>query len=283
MGKKSIPVNYFENELNAGIEVEKLVIEEMAIFKEAGEAHRHDCHSFFFLETGTVTIEIDFNKYKVKAPSVIYMHPSQVHLILAFKNVTVTSFAITSENLHPEYLKFLEALTPTIPILLKKDALSLISTTAALCIQLSKRERDKLYHSLLKDSCNTFAALIISLFTAQSKPVDKLSRFETINKSFHETLEQHYTTIKSPAAFAKILNISTAYLNECVKNTTGQSVSHQIQQRVILEAKRMLYHSNRSVKEIATELGYDDYPYFSRLFTRVVGMTAVTFRQKNRE
>jgi YesN/AraC family two-component response regulator len=44
-----------------------------------------------------------------------------------------------------------------------------------------------------------------------------------------------------------------------------------------------LYHSDTSVKEIATALGYDDYPYFSRLFTKATGTTALTFRNKNRD
>ena len=81
--------------------------------------------------------------------------------------------------------------------------------------------------------------------------------------------------------YAKCLNISTPYLNECVKRTTGYSVSYHIHQRVILEAKRLLYHSDKSVKEIAGELGYDDYSYFIRLFVKVTGMTPLTFRGKN--
>lgn len=58
-----------------------------------------------------------------------------------------------------------------------------------------------------------------------------------------------------------------SYLNECVKNITGFSVSYHIQQRIILEAKRMLFYTNKSIKEIAIELGYDDYPYFSKKLT----------------
>jgi AraC-like DNA-binding protein len=68
-----------------------------------------------------------------------------------------------------------------------------------------------------------------------------------------------------------------------VKAVTGKSVSTHIQLRVVLEAKRLLYHSGRSVKEIAGELGYDDYSYFTRLFTKVVGMTPIAFRDINRE
>jgi AraC-like DNA-binding protein len=96
-------------------------------------------------------------------------------------------------------------------------------------------------------------------------------------------LERDFLTAKRPTEYAQKLNISTSYLNECVKYTTGHPVSFHLQQRVILEAKRFLYYSEKSVKEIADELGYDDYPYFSRLFTKVTGMSALAFRNKNRD
>lgn len=80
--------------------------------------------------------------------------------------------------------------------------------------------------------------------------------------------------------YAENLNITTPYLNECVKSATGHPVSHHIQHRVILEAKRLLYHSNKSIKEIAGELGYDDNSYFTRLFVKITGMTPLAFRMK---
>jgi AraC-like DNA-binding protein len=94
-------------------------------------------------------------------------------------------------------------------------------------------------------------------------------------------LEQKFIETKSPSDYARALHISTPYLNECVRDVTGFPVSYHIQQRVILEAKRLLYHSNKTVKEIAAELGYDDHAYFSRVFTKITGMTALAFRNKN--
>jgi AraC-like DNA-binding protein len=277
----SIPVNHFGNEHGSGISIERISAKDLLMFKEAKQAHRDDYHSFFFLENGTVSIEIDFRKYSIKSPSVIYMHPNQVHLILASKNVTVSGCAINNENLNPEYLKLLESITPAKPLVLKKETFSIISEAVSLCIKFSEMKHGKLYHSILKDSCNALVALVISLYIDLEKSADKLSRFETVTKAFNEILECNYSTTKRPAEYAKKLNISTPYLNECVKNTTGHSVSYHIQQRIILEAKRLLYYSDKSVKEIAAELGFDDYPYFSRLFTKVTGMTALTFRNKN--
>jgi AraC family transcriptional activator of pobA len=79
-----------------------------------------------------------------------------------------------------------------------------------------------------------------------------------------------------------MLHVSPAYLNECVKTTTGHSVSYWIQQQIILEAKRLLGYSDLSIKEIASGLGYDDYAYFTRLFTKAGGCTPARFRKKYR-
>jgi AraC-like DNA-binding protein/mannose-6-phosphate isomerase-like protein (cupin superfamily) len=279
----SIPVNPMANQFGSGIAIEKISVKDLRTgdIEDAKKSHREDGHSFFLLEKGNVSIEIDFQKYKISPSTVIYIHPSQVHRIITFENVSVSSWSINNENLNPKYLKILEDLTPAKPLVLKKETFSIISEAVSLSIKFFERKNDKLYHSLIKDSCNALVALVASQFLEQSKSTHKLSRIEIVTKDFKEILERNYTTAKRPAAYAQKLNISTPYLNECVKNATGYSVSHHIQQRVILEAKRLLFHSDKAVKEIAIELGFDDYPYFSRLFTKVTGITALAFRNTN--
>jgi AraC-like DNA-binding protein len=276
-----IPVNHFVEDLTTGISIEKIDFKDLPTVEGLEQAERHNCHSFFLVESGTVSLEIDFQKFKIKPSTIIYMHPNQVHRITAFKNVIVSCWAIHDENLDPGYLKLLQEITPAKPLALKKETVSIISEAISLCIKISERKKDKLYHALLKDSCNVLVALVLSHYIEQSTPADKLSRFETVTKAFNKMLERHYTTSKSPAEYSKKLHISAAYLNECVKHTTGHPVSYHIQQRIILEAKRLLHHSGQSVKEIAIELGYDDYHYFSRLFAKVAAMPPLAFRNKN--
>lgn len=268
-----------------GIAIERLQIsasEEATLnaSDEARQSHREDRHSFFLLESGTVTIEIDFQELEIKSPSIIYMHPDQVHRILKFDNVTVSSLAINNESLNPEYRKLLENLNPAQALTLDQEAFSIICEAISFCIKCFKRKNDKLYNSLIKDSGNAIVALITSQYLILSQSAGKTSRFKLIADSFKLLLERNYVKVKSPAVYAQKLNISPPYLNECVKNATGYAVSYHIQQRVTLEAKRLLYHSNKSVKEISSELGYDDYPYFSKLFNKCVGMTPLTFRNK---
>lgn len=288
MPKKSnsIPVNSIANMFGTGIFIGKMSSQDFHLYEQfegfdtIKQSHRDEYHLFFLQEKGTTTIEIDFHKHTIKPSSVIFIHQNQVHRTLSFQNSTVSILAISNENLNAEYLHLLEEIAPAKPLTLKQETFVFISEAVSLSIKLFGRKDDKLHHSLLKDSCNILVGLVISQYLVQSKPIDKLSRFEIITKGFKALLERNFTTAKRPIEYAQQLNISVAYLNECVKNTTGHSVSNHIQQRIILEAKRLLYHSDKSVKEIATELGYDDYPYFSRLFTKVTGMTALTFRNK---
>jgi AraC family transcriptional activator of pobA len=278
---KSIPVNHFEGEHHKDMSIERFSIADIPDFTGEDQSERHDRHSFHLLEKGKITMEIDFQKHAIKAPALIYMHPNQVHRIVAFEHVVVSSWAINNENLNPIYLQLLEDISPTRPLALKKETFATFYDAVALGMKLYEQENYKLYHSILKDICNMLVALAISLYKESAKQVDKSLRFELVATEFKQILERNFTTMKRPVEYAQKLNISTPYLNECVRNATGHSVSYHIQQRIILEAKRLLYHSNRSVKEIADELGYDDPAYFSRLFTKTAGMNALAFRSKN--
>jgi len=279
----SIPVNPID-ESGGGIFIARASLKDVHAFDGLEQSHRHDYHMFLLQEEGTIFMEIDFQEYEIKPWSVMYIHPSQVHRMRgAIENITASGWAIDNENLNPEYLKLLEDITPARPVSLAGETFSIISDTVSLCIRFFERKQERLYRSLLKDSCNALVALVISQYLGEYKSADKLSRFEMVTRAFRAMLERNFITLKKPAEYAQSLHISASYLNECVKNTTGYSVSYHIQQRVMLEAKRLLYHSDKSVKEIAFELGYADYPYFSRLFAKATGMSALAFRRKDRE
>ena len=279
---QAIPVNHFGDESGAGISVERFAFENLPELGEWEQPERHDRHSFFLLEKGSVNIEIDFEHYHIQSPAAVYMHPDQVHRIIGFDKVTASACAINNETLNPEYLQLLESIGPAAPVYLTPATFRLLSEAVSLCIKVAERKKDQLYFRLCKDHGNALVGLIISTFLEKTSVADKQSRAELMTKAFREELSHHFTRLKRPSDYAEKLHLSTAYLNECVKSVTGQPVSWHIQQRVILEAKRLLYHSGRSLKEIAATLGYDDYPYFSRLFTKVAGMSPLTFRHKNR-
>jgi len=285
MRKKAvpIPVNKFGDHSGSGISIERIAFNDLPALGDWQQPERHDLHSFFLLEKGSVTMEIDFQLYHICSPSVIYMHPDQVHRIIGFENVTVCAWAAENENLNEQYLKLLEDILPAAPISVNQMDFELLLAATSLCIRFSQRRETQLYRSLLKDSCNALVGLVISICQRHNYPTEGISRQEAVSRNFRKAVDARFKTFKRPANYAQELNLSVPYLNECVKNSSGHSLSHHIQQRIILEAKRLLYHSELSLKEIAAALGYDDYPYFSRLFSKVTGISPLAFRNKNRD
>lgn len=129
-----------------------------------------------------------------------------------------------------------------------------------------------------------FGREFFDLAIVYSKQQEELHYSKTrslfIAHQFQALLLDNVRTLKSPIQYAKALNYSLSHLNESVKITTGFPISYWIHQQVVLEAKRLLYYTNMDVKEIAFSLGYEDPTYFSRLFSKVTGISPGAFRQK---
>lgn len=79
-------------------------------------------------------------------------------------------------------------------------------------------------------------------------------------------IEQNFKTKHSASDYADLLNISPKALAKITKSHFNKTLTDLISERIIIEAKRELYLTNKAVKEIAYELGYDDEHYFSRFF-----------------
>lgn len=278
--KTIIPIHTFPDEHNGGIYINKVCQTDIPL-NELGISHRHNYHFFLIQETGQTTIELDFSRLNINPFSVIYIHPSQVHSIVNTDQVSMTYLILSSESLNPTYLTLLEELRTKKPLQLDPNKWIMLKNAVNLCLHSFNQKKEHIYWSLVKDNCNALAGFILSEYLEELKPFENLSRFKIITNSFYNLLEENFVKLKRPTAYAQLLNISTTYLNECVKNATGNPVSYHIIQRNILEAKRLLFHSKKSVKEIATDLGYEDYAYFSRLFKKNVGMTALSFRFHN--
>ncbi|MBW3524354.1 AraC family transcriptional regulator [Chryseobacterium sp. NKUCC03_KSP] len=279
---KFIPLNTFPDVESKGIIIERSSVEDLELDK-IRKAHRDNYHLFFILEQGSGIFEVDFRQYTIVSPSIIYIQPYQVHRGISFKEGFFTVILINDENLNTEYLDLLKTIAPADPLQLQNENFDVLSDTIAICLKIYKDFERKLYYPILKNSCNALIGLIISNFLGDSAQINSPNRSQVIMSNFKSLLENQFLIEKNPKFYAEQLNITTSYLNECAKKATGETLSYHIQQRIILEAKRLLFHSSKSVKEIAYQLGYEDYSYFSRLFIKATGMTALTFRKKSFE
>ena len=78
------------------------------------------------------------------------------------------------------------------------------------------------------------------------------------------------------------LNVSPNYLNEVIKSVMGISAKEYIQNRIVLEAKRMVLFTQKSYKEIGFDLGFDDPSHFSKFFKINAGLSLVQFKESIR-
>lgn len=92
-------------------------------------------------------------------------------------------------------------------------------------------------------------------------------------------IETHFKTLHSAKDYANLLHISPNALTKLVKSTYNKTPSSMIAERVIIEAKRELYLTNKTVEEIALELGYDDPFYFSRFFKKHTSISPAIYRK----
>lgn len=108
-----------------------------------------------------------------------------------------------------------------------------------------------------------------------------LEKFEHLLNTYFESSNPQTDGIPSVAYFAKILHLSSNYFGDLIKKETGQTAKDYIQNKTIEFAKKILFETDKSINEIAFELGFKYPQHFTRLFKQQVGQTPKEYRNLN--
>lgn len=100
----------------------------------------------------------------------------------------------------------------------------------------------------------------------------------SVFRAFITLLEQRFRTVHAVTEYAASLSVSPRQLSEATKRHLGKPAKQVIEERLILEAKRDLRFTDRSVKEIAYALGFDDPAHFSKTFKRLARTSPRRYR-----
>ena len=100
-----------------------------------------------------------------------------------------------------------------------------------------------------------------------------------ILQNLKEAIENDFKSKHTPKDYADLLNISPNALARITKKYFNKTLTNLIAERIIIEAKRELYLTNKSIKEVAYELGYDDEYYFNRFFKKMVNIPPQVYRE----
>lgn len=134
-----------------------------------------------------------------------------------------------------------------------------------------------------------FVVILLKLkeqFWAEYQPLEEGDRSSVIVKQFKQLLEKHYRDLETGKTntqfkakhYARELNIHPSYLNAVMKSKTGKPVSRWISDKTVNQAKALLAHSVKTIKEVGFQLGFSELAHFSNFFKKNTGITPSKFR-----
>ena len=100
---------------------------------------------------------------------------------------------------------------------------------------------------------------------------------------FKKKLEENFFSPHTVKYYADNLCITSKKLNQVTNKFWGKTAKRVIEERVMLEAKRLLVHSNHTIKEIGSSLGFSDPTNFNKYFKKHQRHTPAEFRESNKK
>ncbi len=124
---------------------------------------------------------------------------------------------------------------------------------------------------------------LLILCTRIYKEETELTSFDKnqldIVREYNYLVENHFKTKHQVVDYANLLNKSPKTLSNLFKKYGNKSPLQIIQDRKVLEARRLLYYTDKSVKEIAYEIGFEDIQTFSRFFKKIEGVSPSNYKK----
>ena len=281
----SIPVDQLQNKTSTGLQVKAFKADEETPQDQTYDFHRDDHYVFFVLKQGSGTLQVDFQDIIVTAGHIYYILPVQIHSRVKSDHAEGWFLAVDPALIAIELQAVFEnSLNLQLPCRVSDYDLNQYDKLLSLLHNAyTPRKKDQFYLSVIHGLAHSFLGMAANSYSASDTIENKQRRSVELARKFKNLLLTHIKTVKNPSAYASMLHISAGYLNEAIKSVTGSTVSYWIKQEVFNEAKRLLYRSNADVKEIAFELGFNDYSYFVRSFRKVCGLSPLKFRSLNKK
>jgi AraC family transcriptional activator of pobA len=250
--------------------------------------HRHDFFEILFLTKGSGTHTIDFKDYKIEPNSIFFLSPGQIHSISLSKDIYGYIFLFSSEfflmnksdkNKIFEFPFFYNTSDENPPLELKeKKEIDFVKTLFVKgCDEstINTDESEALVYSLL----DLILACCKKLYPQHSlNPGMKKGRFMV--KKFKQLIEEQYKENFSVKDYAAKLSVTPNHLNETVKSIMGRTASDLIDEKMVIEIKKLLLHTDLTASEVAYALNFSDQSYFSKFFKKRTGVSPLDFRNK---
>ncbi len=237
---------------------------------------RNNYYSLIWIKNGSGKLKADFSEYDFIQNTLFAFSPYQPFMFLPDENMEgialhfhpdffcihkhqaeVACNGVLFNNIYqPPFISIDDASSATLNMLLQQMKIEMQNPALA-------------QYELLVSYLKIFLITASRLKTEQEPelglaPKDVKQPF--ILQNLKNAIEKDFKTKHSASDYASTLNISAKALAKLTKSYFNKTLTGLIAERIIIEAKRELYLTDKTVKEIAYELGYEDEYYFSRFF-----------------
>ena len=263
-----------------------------AIYEQAGgqtdAPHRHAYYTVLFVEHAEGKHVVDYKQFSFGNLEVHFVSPGQVHQVALTKKplgkvITFTKDFLAANNIPESFISNINLFQPfgdSPPLKLDSqtfERLSHIIQEMEACMPLDLDYRTRALGALLQlflIYCNNSADLDRNQLDEENTEICML-------RDFKKLVEKKFREWHKVKEYASEIHISPKHLSQTVKNVTGKVAKEHIQDRIILEAKRLLLHTDLSIKEIAYETGFQEPLHFSGFFKKQTGYSPTLFRETN--
>lgn len=257
--------------------------------------HVHSFYEILWFQEGEGKHNVDFVDYDVKPNTIFFLSPGQPHNfdanvdkakgICRYKGLTIkmcTDFLRDEDCGQNAILKYNVFHTfDTAPYYnIDNDTAEELKHLVKEMEEESMRSGELGNIDVLKSLLRIFLVKILRHGIQENKSrIDSQRSSHQLFVQFRRMVEQEFSRLHTVQDYADRLNVAVRTLNKCVNECSQKSPLAFINDRIILEAKRMVRYTNMMIKEIAYELGYEDPSYFVKFFKRQTGYLPSDFRE----
>ncbi|MEP7266447.1 MAG: helix-turn-helix domain-containing protein [Saprospiraceae bacterium] len=271
---------------NAPLQIEVVPLDSLTKVNKAHliTPHRTDFYHVFLFENCQPTHYVDFEKIKIQPFTLLFIDKDRVHQFDQLLNYEGRILIFTDDFFSDT--KFLRSsilfndLSNKATIKLNQQSLKRFIMICDNIAEELSMPNDGTKQIVLKNHLHNFLLL--------AEREKRQQGFEYVKKGvdldytllFRDLLETNFTKLKAVNDYSSQLFISEKRLGQATSKILGKTPKEIINERILLEAKRLLVYSHLSIKEIGQELGFEDPAYFVRYFKKITETTPIEFREK---
>ena len=244
-----------------------------------------DLFTFIWATSDPIKIIVDSIPFTIKPGQIIALTPIQYFQYIGGENAIVYQFnkefyCIKDHDKEVSCVGLLFFGNAIIPIIgLEKNDIDSFETLHKIFLE-ELETADTIQAEMLRMLMARFIIKSTRLLKSKGDLSKKYeSKIDTI-RQFNLLVDNHYKEHHNVVFYAEKMNKSPKTLSNNFSEF-GKSPLHIIHERIVLEAKRLLFYTDKSTKEIAYELGFEDASHLSRLFKKNTGVSPKNFKANN--